>query len=181
MSHPRRILRIAVPVIALMVMGLTLSCQQQVAAPAAALEEMTALMERGLPIWNEGNLNLIDELYAPEFVRHSAGVGDVVGPDGMKGYVTELRTGFPDFNVTIDELMVADDKMVELWTVTGTNEGSFMEQPPTGMPLKISGVTIARVVNGLTVEEWVYWDTLAVQQQLGYTLTPPAVEEVVEE
>jgi len=147
---------------------LNFSCQKQVTEEipeAMTEEEMKARAERVLEIYNEGNLVLIDELYAPEFVSHEyATKEEVVGLDAFKQSITSLRTQYPDFNLTFDEIIVKDDKGVFLWTVTGTNTGPLQtpmgELPPTGKKVQVSGVSISRRVNEKTVEQWVFYNML---------------------
>ena len=77
-----------------------------------AEEEMKALAERSLQIWNEGNLDLVDELIAQNCVRHEVDIyEDLVGTEAYKEYVTSMRTAYPDFNVVMDELIIKDDTM----------------------------------------------------------------------
>ncbi|MFW9951682.1 MAG: ester cyclase [Candidatus Thorarchaeota archaeon] len=138
---------------------------------------MKVLAERSLQIWNEGNLNLVDELYASNCIRHEVDISeDLIGTEAYKEYVTFLRTAYPDFNVIADELIIKDDKMVTRWTLTGTNTGPRGEMPPTGNKTKISGVNVNKIVEGKTVEEWVYYNNASVLTQLGFTITPPAQE-----
>jgi steroid delta-isomerase-like uncharacterized protein len=157
-----------------------LSCQAQ---PAGVMsqEEARAFVERGLPIWNEGRLELVDELYTPGFVRHDVGVGDdVVGLEALKGYVMAMRTGYPDFQVAIEEVLVAGDRVINRWIVTGTNLGDFRGDPPTGGTIEVHGVGISRIIDGRSAEEWNYWNDLAGYLQLGYSLEPPKAEETAE-
>jgi len=166
----------------------TFNCKKQVeeAPEATTEEEVKARAERVLEIYNEGNLVLIDELYAPEFVSHDYATNEeVVGLDAFKESITSLRTQYPDFNLTFDEIIVKDDKAVFLWTTTGTNTGPLQtpmgELPPTGKKVRVSGVSISRRVNGKTAEQWVFYNMLDVMQQLGFTLTPPQPPEPPEE
>ena len=163
--------------IALMLLLCTsVSCQLETANTEAE-EEMKALSNRALEIWNEGNYALLDELYSPEIVRHEVNIiEDLVGPKEYKDNVTLVRTAYPDFNVTADELFVKDDRVVLRWTVTGTNTGPRGDQPATGKRIQFSGVVINRVVDGKIVEEWVYFNMAAILKQLGYTFNPPSVE-----
>jgi steroid delta-isomerase-like uncharacterized protein len=180
MARGKQVVNIGGPVIVIVALAMVLGCQPQPAG-VMSVEEATAYVNSMLPIWNEGNLELVDDLFAPEFVRHDMDVGpDVVGPEGLKGYVTAIRTAFPDFNVTFDEVMVAGDRIVNRWTVSGTNLGDFRGDPPTGGTVRVSGVAISRIVDGKTVEEWDYWNDLAGYLQLGYTLIPPTMEEEAE-
>ena len=152
----------------------TFSCQQQV-EEGITEEEAKAQMDRVLELWNEGNLALVEEIYAPEIVSHSSSsyYEDIVGFDGVKNRITSARTVFPDFNLTIEEIIVKGDKIVARWTYTGTNTGPNDELPPTGKKVRISGITMVQVVNGKCVEERIIADNLDLYLQLGFTLTPP--------
>jgi len=155
---------------------ITFSCQQQ-GKNLKAEEEMKALAERSLEIWNEGNLDLIDELIAPNCIRHEVDISeDLVGTEAYKEYVTSMRTTYPDFNVMMDELIIKDDKIIMRWTLTGTNTGPRGELPPTGNKIKVSGINVNKIVEGKTVEEWVYYNYAAGLTQLGFTITPPVQE-----
>ena len=158
---------------AIILLCLTFSCQQQ-GNNIKAEEEMKALMDSYIEIWNEGNLSLLDEILSPKFVRHQVDISeDIIGIDAMKENVTFYRTGYPDFNVTFDELIIKGDSIAERWTATGTNTGPFGDLPPTGKKTKISGVTISHVVDGKVSEQWIFYNQAALLTQLGYTITPP--------
>jgi len=158
-------------------LGLAWGCCQQQAAEPSATTERIALSEQLLGIWNEGDLGLIDEHYAPGYVRHLVDTGDdVVGQEAFKAAVTEFRTALPDLVVTLDEIMVAGDRTVAQWTITGTHTGPLGELPPTGKSVRFSGVLISQIVGGMVVEDWLYYNGGGFQQQLGFTLTPPVAE-----
>ena len=155
----------------------TFSCQKQVTE-----EEMIARVERELEIWNAGNLALVDEFYAPEYVSHNYATNEEqVGLDALKEGITSMRTTLPDINMTYDEIIIMGDKTVTRWTMTGTNTGPMQasegELPPTGKKIRLSGVTISRRVNEKIVEEWIYFNVLDMVIQLGFTITPPAPPE----
>jgi len=176
MQRAVRIAKLAGSVVAVIATIVVLGCQPQPSG-VMSVKEATALANKGLPIWNEGNLDLIQEVYAPGYIRHDVDLGeDTLGTDGLKAYVTAIRTAYPDFHVTADEVLVAGDKLVERWTATGTNQGPYRGYQPTGKRMKVSGVSITRVVDGKTAEEWAYWNDLAGFQQLGFTLVPPGEE-----
>ncbi len=181
MRVSRVVLRFAGPALVLVALGLTSGCCQQQAADTSATEAMAALAERARTIWNEGDLELIDDLVAPDFVRHVVDISeDIVGSTGFGEAVVAFRTQFPDFQVRFDEVIVAGDRLVIRWTVTGTDTGTFGELPPTGMSIQISGASVIHVIDGKFAEAWMYYNQGAMMQQLGFTLTPPVME-VVEE
>jgi len=155
----------------------TLSCQKP-AEEGITEEEAKAFIEHVLEIWNDGNLDLVDDVYATEIVVHSSPFPeDIVGIEGLKNWVTGTRTAFPDFHMTFDEIIVKGDKIVTRWTATGTNTDTLSmplgDLAPTGKKIHISGFAINRVENRKAVEELVVYNVLDMLQQLGFTLTPP--------
>jgi steroid delta-isomerase-like uncharacterized protein len=158
-------------------------CQQQ-GEEGISEEEVQAISERYLKVWNEGSLDIIDELHTPNYVRHYVDIyEDFVGIDAYKKWVTDTRTSFPDFNVTIEETFFAVDKIVIKVTVTGTNTGPLKtpmgEMPPTGKKMRFRAVDIMQVVDGQITEEWIYYNQAPVLQQLGFTLMPPQPPEEI--
>src|ERR1700736_6316904 len=85
------------------------------------------LIEEG---FNEGNLAVADELVSPDAREHQRGSDD--GPAGVKKTISYLRSAFPDFKLTIDEVVVSGDKVWARQKGGGTNLGSFAGHPPTG-------------------------------------------------
>ena len=163
----------------------TFSCQQQV-EQGITEEEAKALLDRALEIWNNGNLALVEDVFAPEIVaRTSTFPEDIVGLEGIKSWVTFARTAFPDLNMTFDEVIVKGDKIAARFTFTGTNTGAlsmpYGELPPTGKKVQFSGLGIDRVQNGKITEEIVVYNVLDMMLQLGFTLTPPQPPELSEE
>jgi predicted ester cyclase len=115
----------------------------------------------------EGNLGVIDELVAPNYVGHDPAQPDLQGPEGIKGFVTSYLAGFPDGRITIVDQFAAGDLVATRWTGRGTQKGELIGIPPTGKQVTVSGITISRVEKGKVVEEWINWDTLGMLQQLG--------------
>lgn len=174
MVHRKSNMSVVTTILALASLVLVLGCRPCEEA-AIAPEPVIPPMDPYLAIWNDGDLGLVDELYAPDFVWHLVGIGeDVVGTAAFKDLVTSFRTAFPDFHVTFDEVFAAGDKMVIQWTMTGTNTGPLQELPPSGQPVRLQGVAISRSVDGKTVEVWQHYNQLSMFQQMGYTLSPPS-------
>ena len=157
MQQKKRVMTFVGPVLVVVVFGLASGCRPCAEVPEVVIPPMDPYLE----IWNEGNLDLVDELYAPDFVWHTVDVDeDRVGTAAFKELVTTFRTAFPDFNVTFDEVLVAGEKTVIRWTMTGTNTGPLQDLPPTGQPVTLHGVAISRAVEGKTVEVWQHYNQL---------------------
>jgi len=103
------------------------------------------------------------------------GVPEVThGPDAQKQSIAALRAAFPDFQLTIEDLIAEGDKVVLHWTARGTHKGEFMGIAPTGKQATVTGLSISRFAGGRIVELREIWDRLGLLQQLG--VVPPMGE-----
>ena len=135
-------------------------------------EENKTLGRRIVEAINSGNLTTIDEVFAPGYVDRTPFPGSTPDREGYKQSLTEFRAAFPDFRYTIDDEIVAGDKLVHRLTGRGTQKGEFQGVPATGKQATWSEIHIGRVVNGKVVEHWGLLDQLGMMQQLG--LAPAA-------
>jgi predicted SnoaL-like aldol condensation-catalyzing enzyme len=87
-------------VLLILVVGLSVSLTD-----SDKLAENKAMVHRvAEEVFSEGNLDVVDELYAANFVQHGPD-GEVNGPEGVKQVVTMYRTAFPDVHVTVEDLI----------------------------------------------------------------------------
>lgn len=129
------------------------------------------LIEEG---FNRGELGVADELIAADMVEHQDfGPGHTSGPEGVKAVISSLRRAFPDFHLAIDDLAVQGDTVWLRMTGTGTNDGSYMGNAPTGRPMRTAVFDALRVEGGRIVEHWGVPDRLGALFQLGLA-QPPA-------
>jgi steroid delta-isomerase-like uncharacterized protein len=126
-------------------------------------------------LFTRGNLSVADEIVGANYVNHNAVPGETPGREGLKGFVTYLRTAFPDIHFTVEDQIAEGDKVVTRWRVTGTQQGEFAGIPATGKPVNVTAINIHRVSNGQIQEAWLNWDTLGMMQQLGVVPAPSEV------
>lgn len=126
-----------------------------------------ALMRRFYEeLWSRGNLEAIPELVAEDFVDHQAPVGQTSGREELAGLVLMWRTGFPDMQETVEDLISEGDKVTGRFLMRGTHRGEFMGIAPTGRSVTMSGIDIVRIVNGEISEFWYAEQMLELMQQL---------------
>ncbi|GAB4531565.1 MAG: hypothetical protein Kow0063_11000 [Anaerolineae bacterium] len=118
-------------------------------------------------IWGKGNLALVDEYYAQDYVDRNPVPGFPPTRDGLKAQIQMFRSAFPDMRSTTDEIIEAGDRVVVRYTVSGTHKGELMGAPPTGKSAQISGISIMRIADGQVVEEFSLADMMSLFQQLG--------------
>ena len=118
--------------------------------------------------FNSGNLDVVDELVAPEFVNHDAALPEpVVGVEATKASIRGYRDAFPDLRMTIELQVAEGDYVTTRWSARGTHQGDLMGMPATGKQATVTGTTVDQIVDGRIVESWTNWDTLGLLQQLG--------------
>ncbi len=166
---------ILIPVIALAVLVVFMAgCESQ---EKAKEEENKAIARRAIEeVWSQGKLDIIDEIFAADFVSHTTGSPDIHGLEDYKQFANMFRTAFPDLKFTIEDQIDEGDMVVTRWTSTGTHKGELMSIPPTGVQSTQTGISIFRIAGGKILEEWSSWDDLGMWQQLGFKLVPPLTE-----
>jgi steroid delta-isomerase-like uncharacterized protein len=138
-----------------------------------SVEEKKEIVRRFWGVWEEGNLGLVDELLAPDYLNHSPGLpGQPEGPEGVKAVVSMFRGGLPDLRVVIEDVIAEGDKVMMRYRIEGTHEGELFGVPPTGRRVSIESITVERVSGGKIREHWRVTDTLDMMQQLGAIPAP---------
>ena len=131
------------------------------------LEQNKAIVRRlGEEVWNNGDLAVVDELVAPDFVGYGPGKRTTRGPERLKQTVLRMRTAFPDLHFTVEDELAIGDKVVTRWTGRGTHQGEWRGIAPTGKYVTLAGIAIRRIAGGKIVERWVNTDQLGMITQL---------------
>jgi len=113
--------------------------------------------------FNQGQVDVLDSLLAPDLVEHQFGLQSTV--EGQKKDIQFLHTAFPDFHLTIEEIIADGDKVWARMIAQGTNLGGFMG-PPNGKPFKITVFDVCRIKDGKIIEHWGSPDRFALLAQL---------------
>jgi predicted ester cyclase len=133
-----------------------------------ATEENKAIVKRvSEQAVGEGNLSVMDDLVADDFVDHSALPGTPPGREGAKAFVRVFHAGFPDLSLTNEDIVGEGEKVVHRYVLRGTHRGEFLGIPPTGNRIEVHGIDELRVSGGKIVERWGQVDQLGLMQQLG--------------
>lgn len=103
--------------------------------------------------------------------------------DGFAGQITVIKTAFPDFQWTIDDMVAGGNKVAVRMTARGTNTGPLVglpafghfdqPLPPTSKWALVTGMYIFTVSDGKIVSLASEIDQVGLLQQVGWTLSPP--------
>lgn len=137
-----------------------------------SLEQNKAVVRRWIEEgWNQGRLEVADELYAPDFMARGS-VADpgleLRGPVAVKAFARRTRAAFPDIHFTVEQLLAEEDMVVGVFTVRGTHHGELDGIPATGRRVEFVAVDVWRLAGGRIVERRLALiDRLDLMRQLG--------------
>ncbi|WP_309083635.1 ester cyclase [Chelativorans sp.] len=117
-------------------------------------------------VFSSGDVSGIESLVGADYVDHnSEGAGR--GPQVLRAHVQAIRTTFPDFSLTVEDMIAEGDKVVTRVSGQGTHGGIWLDIPPTNTVVKVKGINIDRIKDGRIVEHWGEADTVGMLMQMG--------------
>ena len=116
-------------------------------------------------VLGKGKIAENERLYAENFKAH--GITQSVGRDEDREATRGWRMAFPDLKITIEQLIADGDLVAVRYIGEGTNTGEGNGLPATGRHVKVSGITIFRIVDGKVTDEWTEFDRAGMMRQLG--------------
>jgi steroid delta-isomerase-like uncharacterized protein len=141
------------------------------AGPAANKEVARRVSQE---IWSSGDVALIDQIIAPDYVRHGTDA-EFTGREALATAILGLRAAIPDWTETIEDIIGEGDLVAYRYTGRGTYQGQLPGlPPPAGQPIVLEGNAIHRIVGGQVIETWSVFNQLPLQVQLGVMSAPPA-------
>ncbi|HVK14207.1 MAG TPA: ester cyclase [Gemmataceae bacterium] len=131
-------------------------------------EENKAIVRRWFAETDNGNLAIVEELCAPDYVDHNPPLpGMPAGNQGVRQANVALREAFPDTVHVIQDQIAEGDTVVTRLLGRGTFRGAILGLPPNGKVIEIAGISVHRLAGGKLVEHWAQADLLGFLQQLG--------------
>ncbi|WP_314147754.1 ester cyclase [uncultured Leifsonia sp.] len=115
-----------------------------------------------------GDTAIVDELCSPDLVEHQFGLSGT-GAEAIakvKKGIAEVHAAFPDLRFTVQDWAERDDIVWVRAEGAGTNTGPFAG-PPTGLPVRLTVIDIARIADGRIVEHWGVPDRFELLVRLG--------------
>lgn len=120
-------------------------------------EENTAIVQRFWEeVFNQGNLEVADELIARDHVLHQILLPEEkLGPDVVKYVVLLFHNISPDIQVITQDEIAEGDKVMSRWRATGTLAPELRSATGvTGEVVRVLGMSVFRVSDGEIKETW---------------------------
>ena len=122
-----------------------------------------AVVRRFFELQNREDWAALDSLVAPGFVHHDGSEDEdwAASKAGTLEFAKAFRA-----QVTLEDVVVAGDRVAVRWTGRATHRGTYAGIPATGRELTGRGAVFYRVVDGRIAEAWEVFDTGEFMQQL---------------
>lgn len=126
-------------------------------------------------LWNDQAYARIADVVAESFVHVSPAAPDGAarGPAGVEAFMRDVTTGFPDFEVTVEDMLSSDELVMVEHSFTMTHTGEFNGIPPTGQTVELRSMAKCRAADGQLTELREYLNLQSVFDQLGVAEQQP--------
>ena len=121
-----------------------------------SIEENKAIVRRlfGRFVGSSGYLAVIDDVLAPDYVRHWATGEDVRGLEVWRQIWQAFYAAFPEIEWIIDDMVAEGDKVAVRFTGHGIQQGEFGNIGAPGKRMICKGNDLFRLTGGRIVEDW---------------------------
>lgn len=122
----------------------------------------TLLREWFENVWNANDASRIADYLAPDGIAYALDVSgqDAQGPEAFRIFFDAFMESFSNVRFTIHDVIEQDDRAVARWSAVATHTGDGFGSPASGETVALTGMTMARVQDGMMVEGWNEWDRL---------------------
>jgi serine phosphatase RsbU (regulator of sigma subunit)/predicted ester cyclase len=118
-------------------------------------EKNMALVRRFQEAEANADLDILDELLAPEFVDHSLLEGQEPGREGYKRQLAEQHAALSDVRCIIEDQIAKGEKVATRFTLRSIHDrGEYRGLMPRHKEVEVTAMTFHRIVGGKIVEEW---------------------------
>ncbi len=106
--------------------------------------------------WGDGDTAAFEGLVDADYVRHSKSGEESI--EQVVRQIEEQHAAFSGFSMRILRA-IEDLNLVAIhWESTGTHTGEFMDVPPTGRTVTVTGASFVSHRDGKITDESVVWD-----------------------
>jgi len=129
--------------------------------------ENKSLVEKHVDLsWNKGKYGLLQQLVAKGFRYQTTFKEGFRDFDGYVEYVEDIRRAVPDLEVTIEEIMAEDNKVITFSTFCGSFNKSLFGMKANGKIIAFSAASVWTIYRGKIIEQTTMVDLSGLQRQL---------------
>jgi steroid delta-isomerase-like uncharacterized protein len=137
-------------------------------------DEIVDLFDRRMDAFNDHDVESFAETYTEDAVVESPLGGTHQGRAAITAVAAAFLSALTDATFSQDALIIDGDQVVEVVTMSGTDNGGFMGMAPSGRPAQLPMVVVCRVADGLIAHERRIYDFTGMLVQIGVLKAKPA-------
>ena len=137
-------------------------------------DEITAFFKLRQAQWEARDHRGLADGHAADSIVESPMFGRLQGREAIRESYSNLFTTFPDWFLTINDLVIDGQRVVQIFSVTATHVGEFMGLPGTNRRFTIEGVRVFEMGDGMIQHEKRMYDFTALLVQVGVLKAKPA-------
>ena len=118
-------------------------------------------------LWNPQPSTTFERYYTDDFRNHDPSAPAETTREELQQAALDIAVGFPDYSVTILDMVEEGDKVAKRFVFRGTHSGPYQGIPATGRSVESTGVCIYRFAGDKVAECWWSRDVLTMLQQMG--------------
>jgi steroid delta-isomerase-like uncharacterized protein len=132
------------------------------------METATDFFKQFVQFINTADENLAQQLISPVAKFYVPGqLKPLQGPKGYLTIIAMMRSGFPDIQWTVEDMISENNKVAVRFIMRGTHQGEFFGVPPTGKPIAVQAMNFYRLADDQIIEEFGQPDMLGLLTQIG--------------
>lgn len=131
-------------------------------------EEITRLITTWVAAWNSHDIERIAQLYAEDYEGVDVAYAQPRrGRNAIRETMSRYLTAFPDLYLTVESLVVQDNKAALAWTSGGTHLGKVMNIPATHRRIEIRGSSFFTIQQEQIIHSLHIWDVAGLLRSIG--------------
>jgi hypothetical protein len=120
-------------------------------------------------IYNSKDYQAMYKYFVPNYYDHS--LPQVRSIEDAIAILKQTHASFPDLQVTIDDLIEEENKVVFRGHFTATHLGEFVGFASSGLRVEFEALEIFKLENQKITESWGYWPMTNILRQINQHLS----------
>jgi steroid delta-isomerase-like uncharacterized protein len=137
-------------------------------------DQIVDLFDRRMNAFNDHDVESFADVYAEDAVVESPLGGTHQGRAAIAAVAAAFLGVLSDAGYSQDALIIDGDHVVQVVTMSGTDNGGFMGMAPSGRPAQLPMVVVCRVADGHITHERRIYDFTGMLVQIGVLKARPA-------
>ena len=133
-----------------------------------ALQENQLLAKEIIDNWNNHDIDHFAEFFDEAY--EGIDIGEAKTQVGRKAILqgfTKYLNAFPDLQIVTNDMIITENRIVLMWTATGTHSGPLLNIPATGKDVVVRGISVFKTANSKILHGFHLWDMAGLLRELG--------------